>query len=313
MLKNILRNSKKAVLLGIGGGGDIVGTLPTADLFETNSIKCVLGGLSWERSSIDPEPGPRKFEESRNVDRINDVVWLCNGDSTTRSGARFAEACMAEVLEDPTLLVDINFGPQKVFEGIADAARKMEADVVVGIDVGGDVLGFGDEKGLMSPLADAVMTASLYMLSFRMPTLMGVFGFGSDGELSKEELERSFRILAQNGGLLGGWGISTESLALMEKVIRTVPTEASRTPAEYARGIFNPTSIRNRSRNVNLDMRSTVTFYMDPRVVYEKISAPARMVYKTRTIEQASAILNAAGIRTELDIERDLVGKPYDI
>ncbi len=309
MLQNILRNSKKAILLGIGGGGDVVGTLPTANLFETNGLECVLGGLSWERSSIDPEPGPRKFEESRNVTKINDAVWLCNRNSTTRSGARFAEAGIAEVLKEQTLLIDINFGPQKVFQAIADTARKLQADVVVGIDVGGDVLGFGDERGLMSPLADAVMTAALYMLSFTMPTMMGVFGFGSDGELSKEELERSFRILAQNNGLLGSWGISTETLILMEKVIKVVPTEASRTPVEYVKGAFIPTSIRNRSRDVELDMRSTVTFYMNPKVVYEKISAPARVVYETQTIEEASAKLNKAGIRTELDIERDLFGK----
>ena len=64
------------------------------------------------------------------------------------------------------------------------------------------MLGFGDEKGLMSPLADAIMTAALYRLSFCMPIMMGVFGFGSDGELSKAELERSFGIIARNDGML---------------------------------------------------------------------------------------------------------------
>ena len=98
MLEKILRNSKKAIVLGIGGGGDIVGTLPTANLLEINGTQCVLGGLSWERFTIDPDPGPRKLEESLNVREINDVVWRCNKDSATRGGVRFAEAGMAEVL-----------------------------------------------------------------------------------------------------------------------------------------------------------------------------------------------------------------------
>ena len=306
MLEDILKNSRKAIVLGIGGGGDIVGTLPTVNLLETNGTQCVLGGLSWERFTIDPDPGPRKLEEARNVSEINDVVWRCNKDSLTRAGARFAEAGMAEVLGEETLLVDISYGPAKVFEGITDAAQKLGADLVVGIDVGGDVLGSGDEKGLMSPLADAIMTAALYRQSFRMPTIMGVFGFGSDGELSKEELERSFGAIARNNGMLGSWGISAKTLKLMEKAIGIIPTEASRGPVEYANGAFRTTSIREGRRKVELDIRSTVTFYVDPRVVYEKVSKPAQAVYECETIGEANTKLNEAGIRTELDIEMEL-------
>ena len=306
MIEKILKNSKKAILLGIGGGGDVVGTLPTANLLETGGTKCVLGGLSWERFTIDPDPGPRKLGEAHCVQAINDVVWMCNKNSTTRGGARFAEAGMAEALGEETLLVDISYGPDEVCEGITDAAEKLGADLVVGIDVGGDALGRGDEKGLMSPLADAIMTAALYRLSFRMPTVMGVFGFGSDGELSSEELERSFGAAARNNGVLGSWGISQSTLELMERAISIIPTEASRGPVEYAKGIFSTTSIRNGRRKVELDIRSTVTFYLDPRVVYEKVSAPARMVYGCETIGEASARLNEAGIRTELDIEMEL-------
>ncbi len=306
MLEKILKNSKKAILLGIGGGGDIVGTLPTASLLEATGTQCVLGGLSWERFTIDPDPGPRKLEEAHNVCEINSVVWRCNKNSTTRAGARFAEAGMAEVLGEETLLVDISYGPAKVFEGITDAARKLGADLVVGIDVGGDVLGFGDEEGLMSPLADAIMTAALYRQSFQMPTIMGIFGFGSDGELSKAELERSFSIIARNNGMLGSWGISAETLGLMEKAISIIPTEASRGPVEYAKGIFSTTSIRNGSRKVELDISSTVTFYVDPKVVYEKVSKPAQAVCGCETIGEANTKLNEAGIRTELDIEVEL-------
>lgn len=307
-LENILRNSKKAIVLGIGGGGDVVGTLPTANLLETFGARCVVGGLSWERFEIDPRPGPRKLGETRGVRAINEVVWKCGENSATTSGARFAEAGMARVLGRETLLVDVSYGPERVFEGVADAAEKLGADLVAGIDVGGDVLGFGDEKGLMSPLADAVMTAALYRLSFWTAAVMGVFGFGSDGELTKEELERSFAAIAREGGLLGSWGISTDTLKLMEKAVAEIPTEASRCPVEYAGGAARRFSIRGGARLVEPDMRSTATFYVDPRVVYEKISRPARAVSGCRTIEEASRALNAEGIRTELDIDAELYG-----
>ena len=66
-LAAIVRNTKKAVVLGVGGGGDIVGTIPTARFLELFDISCVLGGLSWERFVYDPEPGTRSLDEVTHV------------------------------------------------------------------------------------------------------------------------------------------------------------------------------------------------------------------------------------------------------
>ncbi|MFA9409107.1 MAG: DUF1152 domain-containing protein, partial [Candidatus Dadabacteria bacterium] len=134
--KEIIRNSKKALLIGIGGGGDIVGTIPTADLLQMFDIECVYGGLSWERFTYDPMPGPRTFEETKNVRQLNDVVWYANKDSVTITGARFAESGFSEVIGEETLLVGINSGPDAIAEGLLDAAHKLEADLIIGVDVG---------------------------------------------------------------------------------------------------------------------------------------------------------------------------------
>jgi len=76
--EEILKTSQKAMLIGIGGGGDIVGTLPTAGLLELFGIEYVLAGLPWERSVIDPVPGPRKFNEIVKSEKINEGVWTCH-------------------------------------------------------------------------------------------------------------------------------------------------------------------------------------------------------------------------------------------
>ena len=75
-LQDIIKCSTKALLIGIGGGGDIVGTIPTGDLLNMFGVQCVYGGISWERSVFDPVPGPRTFEETKNVRKLNDVVWF---------------------------------------------------------------------------------------------------------------------------------------------------------------------------------------------------------------------------------------------
>ncbi len=304
-LRQIITNSRKAMLIGIGGGGDIVGTVPTADLLGMFGVGCVFGGLSWERSVIDPVPGPRKFDEVRNARKLNDVVWFANEDTVTSTGVRFAESGMAEVLGAETLLINIHPGPEAVAEGILHAAGELGADLIVGIDVGGDLLAFGNEPGLMSPLADSVMTASFALIEKRMPAIMGLFGFGSDGELTQAELERSMGILAREGGLLGSWGITKEALSLLERLIAVVPTEASRTPTLYAKGEFSDTSIRSGRRQVSLSMSSTVTYYFYPGVLYEKLSGMSRAVSGAGSLEEANDCLHALGIYTEYDIELD--------
>ena len=308
-LRRIISKSNKAILIGIGGGGDIVGTIPTADLLGMFGVECVFGGLSWERSVIDPVPGPRKFDEVKNARKLNEVVWFANKDTVTSTGVRFAESGVAEVMGVETLLVDIHPGPEAVAEGILDAARELGADLIVGIDVGGDLLALGNEPGLMSPLADSIMTAAFAIIEKRIPTVMGLFGFGSDGELTHDELERSMAILAREGALLGSWGITKDALGLLEKLISVVPTEASRMPTLYAKGEFSDTSIRSGRRQVSLSMSSTVTYYFSAGVLYEKLSVLSRSVSKARSLEEANESLHALGIYTEYDIELDKFNK----
>lgn len=305
-LEKELQNSKKAILIGIGGG-DIVGTLPTANLLNMFGIEYILAGLSWERSVFDPVPGPRKFEETINADKLNDTVWYCNNNTKTSTGVMFAETGVSKILGCKTLLVDINYGVTATADGIIDAASRLDVDLIIGIDVGGDAIATGKEKGILSPLADSMMVASLYKVSKKIRTMIGVFGFGSDGELTISELESSVKQIAQHDGIMGSWGITQDTLNLMEKVVKVVPTEASRSPVEYARGKFEGTSIRSGTRSINLNFSSTVTIYIDPVVLFENISGLARVVAECTSIEDANKKLNELGIKSELDVEREKI------
>ena len=303
-LKEIIKSSHKALLIGIGGGGDIVGTIPTADLLGMFDIECIYGGLSWERSVFDPVPGPRTFEETKNVRKCNDVVWYANKDSVTSSGVKFAESGFSEVYGQETLLIGIHLGPEAIAQGILDVAEKVGADLVIGIDVGGDVIAEGGEPGLMSPLADSMMLAAFARLEKDITSIIGLFGFGSDGELTQEELEASMRLLLNEGGVLGSWGITQDALKKLEEVIAVVPTEASRLPVLYAKGEFEETKIRSGTRNVSLSMASTETFYFSPSVLYQN-SKLANCVSECKSLEEANDCLHCINIHTELDLERE--------
>jgi len=307
-LEQTLKTSKKALLIGIGGGGDIVGTLPTAGLLELFGIEYVLAGLPWERSVIDPIPGPRKFNEIVNSEKINEGVWTCNKDTKTSTGVLFAESGISKFFEEETLLIDATVGAEKISGYIVDAADKLGIDLIIGIDVGGDAIATGTEKGIMSPLADSTMIAALYNVRNEINTFLGMFGFGSDGELTLSEIEASLSLLAKNGGILGSWGITQKTIELMNRVIETVPTEASRSPVKYAEGKFKTTTIRSGTVKVELNYSSTSTIYIDVAALYEKVSSLSRAVSESGDLMESKKILNEMGIRTEFDIEEERYG-----
>ncbi|TMA55631.1 MAG: DUF1152 domain-containing protein [Deltaproteobacteria bacterium] len=189
-LETLIRASSRALVVGVGGGGDVVGALATARFLEFCGLGFVLGGLSWERNVYDPSPGPRKLSDTRNVRILHPFAWMAKADSQTDTGVYFAESRMAAALAQEVLLIDINGGTAGVVDGIEIAMQELQTDLLVGIDVGGDSLAQGHEPGLRSPLADSIMLAAFAELAKRgRRTLWGVFGYGSDGELTVDEIE----------------------------------------------------------------------------------------------------------------------------
>ena len=166
-LEDIIRASKHALIIGVGGGGDVVGALAAARFFEFCGVQFTLGGLSWERNVYDPIPGPRKLSETNNVKALHEFAWLANRHSQTSTGVPFAEAKMAAVIEREVLLVDINGGVRGVVDGLEVAMKALNTDLLVGLDVGGDSLAEGHEPGLRSPLADSIMLAAFAELEKR--------------------------------------------------------------------------------------------------------------------------------------------------
>ena len=304
-LEDIIGESSRSLVIGIGGGGDVAGALATARFLEFCGLEFVLGGLSWERRVFDPLPGPRMLSEVDNVRPLHQYAWMANRASQTRAGVYFAESRMAEFLAKEVLLVDISGGAQGVVAGLERAIEELQTDLLVGLDVGGDSLAQGTEPGLRSPLADSVMLAGFVELEKRgYRVLWGVFGYGSDGELTVNEIEAALSILASAGGLLGAWSLTPKTAAELEAAIKTVPTEASAIPVQGFRGASGESGIRDGSRRVKLSPLSALTFFISATKLFEALSRPAQAVYGSSSLDQANDALHAIGIKTELDSER---------
>ena len=304
-LEDIIRASKHALIIGVGGGGDVVGALAASRFLEFCGLRFALGGLSWERNVYDPIPGPRKLSETKNVRALHEFAWLANPESETSTGVPYAESKMAAVIKQEVLLVDINGGVQGVVDGLEAAMTELNTDLLVGLDVGGDSLAQGHEPGLRSPLADSIMLAAFAELEKRgHRTMWGVFGYGSDGELTVDEIELALSKLAAASGLLGAWSLTPKIAAELEEVIKTVPTEASAIPVKCFRGAWGSNDIRRGDRQVKLTPLTALTFFMSTTKLFDTLARPAQAVRHSSSLDQANDALHAIGIRTELDYER---------
>src|SRR4051812_39519446 len=145
-----LATAKRPLVLGIGGGGDVVGALAIAEhcrLFH--GVNPIIGGVTWERSVVDPEPGPRRVAEIANALPLAPGILAASGETAiASSGIPFAESRVAGLLGVQTVLVDPTIGPRAVADGLEAAAEVMGVDLIVFLDVGGDALAHGDEAGL---------------------------------------------------------------------------------------------------------------------------------------------------------------------
>lgn len=306
--ESVLRAARRPLVIGMGGGGDVVGALATAELTRRyDGAAPILGGLAWERRPIDPEPGPRRVEEIADAEEIAPRILLAGPETRVRDrDVYFAESRMAEFLGEPTVLIDMSDGPASVAAGLAEAAERLGCDLVVFVDVGGDVLAQGDEPGLRSPLCDSLMLAVAVRLGRIGHAVLGaLFGVGCDAELTPTEVLDRLADVAAGGGLAGARGLTEPVAERLEQAMELVTTEASAQAVRAFRGGSGPVSIRGGARTVELSSLASVTFYLDVEATVRAVGRLARAVDAAESLEEANQALNSLGVRTELDLERD--------
>ena len=314
----MLAAARRPLVIGIGGGGDVVGALATAEAARlVHGARPIVGGVTWERRPVDPLPGPRTVDEIDGGRPLAPNVLAAGPETHVRAnGVLFAESRMAGFLGEETVLVDPTGGTGAVAAGLTEAARALEADLVVLIDVGGDALAHGDEPGLGSPLCDAIMMAAGATMQAAYaqaatpeeappPVLGGIFGVGCDGELTPAEVDARLAEVAAARGLAGARGLTEAVARRLEEAVAQVPTEASAMALRAFRGQIGPTPIRGGRRTVEVTTAGAGTVYFDVAAAVASAARLARMVGGTLGIDEANEVLRSKGMRTELDFERN--------
>jgi hypothetical protein len=282
----------------------VVGALAVARLCEALGTPFALGGVAWERLPIDPRPGPRPLSEIDGGRRIGDAALLASPATTTTDGVPFSESRMAAHLGTETVLIDVSGGAAGAAAGIAAALDSLRCDLLVCVDVGGDVLAVGDEPQLASPLCDAVMVAASLTVPTRRPPILSVIGPGCDGELAPAEVLVRVAALGRARAWTGTLGVTPEIADELDAAAGVVPTEASRQVVRCARGETGRVSIRRGRRHVELGPIGALAFFFDLRSAAAALPL-AQAVTRSAGIEEGRERLAALGVRTELDYERE--------
>jgi hypothetical protein len=235
------------------------------------------------------------------LETVTETVGLASENTWTRDGLEFTETAVARYFDEKTALIDISNGLSAVIAGIDTACERLDIDLVVGVDAGGDVLARGNEPGIRSPVTDGIGLVALEQL--RTTACLGVFGYGSDGELTLDELEEGVARAAEQDGLLGAWGLTQRTRKELEGLLNHVDTEASRIPVEAARGDFGQREIRDGEVSLRVTPASTVTFYFTPSAV-AATSLIARSVRGTENLDAAISALQDSGLQTEFKTEQ---------
>ncbi|MGQ9722439.1 MAG: DUF1152 domain-containing protein [Candidatus Jordarchaeum sp.] len=307
MLESIEKLASKinrALIIGVGGGGDILGTLPTSNYLNILGVETILGGVSWERIVFDPKPGPRSLDDVENIEKISECTAFIDKNSRTRDGVYFQCSNMAKYLKQRTIMVDVSKGVRDISRGLQETVKKLKLDLIVGLDVGGDILASSRESGLRSPLCDGMMLTSLRFL--KIPTIIAVFAPGCDGELTLDELVKRFQLAASNSGYLGARGMTPDDFYKMSEAVRYVKTEASFLPLRAWKGKHGIFKIRNGNRSVELSIFSTLTFYFDTKVVYD-LSPIGKALKNTKNFQESNQRLHELNLMTEYDFELNYV------
>lgn len=304
-----LREAENVVVVGAGGGGDVVSAFVFCKVLEdvVGVRECHPLAVLWERWVVDPYPGPVPVASIRNA-KLSKCVWVREDTYVLRGRYSFKPhaAYVAEKLEREIPAVTLERGVSGVYECFKELVKDGES-VLIDLDVGGDILAEGWEDDLWSPLADAITLAA----TAKVGGLVGVTALGADGELPQHVLLQRISEVISVGGHVGVIGLWAHHASFYEDLIDRVKTEASRAPYLALKGYVGSKKIRGGSRTIDVNALTLVTFLLESESLM-KINKLAQAVSHTNSLAEAWSISKKLGIPTELDLEV-IASKKYGV
>lgn len=309
-LQELAIGKKKALLLGVGGGGDIVQGIPVRNFLRLLGVEeIILGGIScqwWPFATEGPysyilAPTIYAVHDLANSRKLNDTAAIVNARSSVY-GKRPAEAKVAEALACETVVLGVDQGARGVVQGLHKLIEHYGLELVVAMDVGSDSFfsNTDEVRHPRTPMGDSLSLAGLYQLE--LPVVYGLAGYGCDGEMELEDLERNVAKVMRAGGFLGAYGLTQQDVLDMEKACAAFPDPVEKWPYEAARGnlgLKNMKLMEAWGATVRLTPLTAVTLFFDLKTLVHVVATPVQTILNTTSLREAEEIFLQQGILPE--------------
>jgi len=260
-----LRDARRVLVAGAGGGFDVYAGLPLALALRAAGKEVHLANLS--------------FSDLYGLDAgawVGDDVAAIRPDTAVR-GRYFPEHSLARWLAAHNLPATVYAFPQTGVRPLRAAYRALldhlgGVDAIVLVDGGTDILMRGDEHGLGTPEEDMASLAAVAGLDEAAERLVACLGFGVDAYhgVSHALVLENLAALDREGAYLGAFSLPRASeegrlfLDAVEHAQRDTPGRPSIVQGSVAaavRGEFGDVRFTERTRNSELFVNPLMALY----------------------------------------------------
>ena len=260
-----LRDARRVLVAGAGGGFDVYAGLPLALALRSAGKEVHLANLS--------------FADLYGLDLD---VWLeadvaAVRPDTPARGDYFPERTLARWLEQQGLPATVYAFPQTGVQPLRAAYRALVAylggvDAVVLVDGGTDILMRGDEHGLGTPEEDMASLAAVNGMDEISQRLVACLGFGVDAHhgVNHSLVLENLAALDREGAYLGAFSLPRESregalyldaVAHAQRATPEYPSIVNGSVAAAVRGDFGDVRFTERTKDSELFINPLMSLY----------------------------------------------------
>jgi hypothetical protein len=304
-LTDLALRTRKAFVFGNGGGGDVLQAIPIANYLRKLGVEEIyLGGVNcaWlddagaaQGTGDDPDPatfvlGPTIYDLDDLVPSTRLAPCLAEISAETRLRDGFTgEGAARTLLDYRTFVISLRDGVPAAVRDVQAFVDEEKIDLVVSTDVGSDSFYSRDTVyPAHTSLVDFMSIGILTKLS--CPTVFSLGGWGLDGELVLEDLQRNVGTVMRHGGFIGGLGLPQEDVALIAKACELYHDPVEEHVPRAARGEFGWTTVQTLGpwgHPMCVTPLAAMLLFFDPQVMADHVCTAVPAIAEADSLADA--------------------------
>ena len=300
-LTELAVKAKRTMIMGVGGGGDVILGVPLANYMKLLGVDTIyMGGVSSQWWN--PEGGSH-LENFVLAPLVYDVAQMDNAElwqqmlvhvnpSSTFEGNRPAEAAVSGVVPWDVFIGGLSDGVVGLRDSLNRFIKEQGIDLFIGADIGAH--SFHDGKETSPPFTTLVSLMSLSaMIQLDCPSVYGFAGYTVDAEMEIQELDERVGRIMGAGGFLGAYGLTQKDVQEYLKACEAFPDPIEPLVARAAQGDLGLKQVPVISpwgRRATLTPLSAIYLFLDPMTMVEEVSTCVKALMDTRSMEEAESI-----------------------